>query len=258
VAASHLGRFQSPPAAEGVIKAMFLTKVRFASFLLLVLAGIAAGVGALTQRVPASQCPVIHVDEKPAKVVIKQKSIRVVSPSDGIIMVVGTEKPGEIIPKERIIAIRSGNKTRTFKKLKEGDLVDVEQVVARLDDRLALNEVERARTKLAAAKLDLEVSKKTSNEADLRYQIALKAPKGTFSVEELREKKLVADKFKLEVQARKEAVNLALLDIRQAEIILDMHVIRSPVRGWLRVIFYNRGEAVKALDPILEIVPMKE
>jgi len=246
--------------AEGVIQAMLYSKVKFAASLILVLAGM-IGIGVLSQKVPAEEnrgVPAQPVNHFEAKLVVEKRPIKVVSPRDGIIMVVGTEKPGEKLSPEQAVVIRSGKETRTFKKLKVGDRVEVEQVIGRLDDRLALNDVERAKSKLAAAKFELEASIKVSAEAQTRYDIARKLPVKLISAEELREKKLGAEKFQSEVGIKKEGVNLAALDLRRAEIMLEMHVIHSPVRGVIRVIHKNRGEGVKALEPILEIVPDQE
>ena len=203
---------------------MQCSKIKFVVCLTLVLAGIAG---------------IVAAEENPAAVVAnntkllgEKKPIKVASPRDGLI--------------------------RTFKKLKPGDRVEADQEIARLDDRLAQIDVERARIKLAAAKFELEVSEKVMKEAETRYDIALKAPRGTYPAEEIREKKLGMEKFQAEVGLKKEAANLASLDVRRAEILLDMHVIRSPVRGVIRVIHKNRGEGVKALEPVLEIVPDKE
>jgi len=209
---------------------MQCSKIKFVVTVSVVLAGI-AGIGALIQEAPAQDNPA-GLAANNTKLLGEKRPIKVASPRDGII--------------------------RTFKKLKAGDRVEADQEIARLDDRLAQLEVEHARIKLAAAKLEVQASEKVLAEANTRFQIALKAPPGTYSAEEIREKKLGMEKFEAEVDIKKEAVKLVSFDVRRAKIVLDMHVIRSPVRGVIRVIHKNRGEGVKALEPILEIVPDKE
>jgi len=205
---------------------MQCSKIKFVVTVSVVLAGI-AGIGALIQEAPAQDNPA-GLATNNTKLLGEKRPIKVASPRDGII--------------------------RTFKKLKAGDRVEADQEIARLDDRLAQLEVEHARIKLAAAKLEVQASEKVLAEANTRFQIALKAPPGTYSAEEIREKKLGMEKFEAEVDIKKEAVKLVSFDVRRAKIVLDMHVIRSPVRGVIRVIHKNRGEGVKALEPILEIV----
>ena len=209
---------------------MQCSKTKFVVTMSVFLAGI-AGIGALIQEAPAQDNPA-DLAPNNTKLLGEKKPIKVASPRDGIIL--------------------------TFNKLKEGDRVKADQIIARLDDRLAQIDVELARIKLAAAKFELEASEKVFKEAETRYIIALKAPRGTYDAEAIREKKLGMEKFQAEVDIKKEAVNLASFDVRRAEILLDMHVIRSPVRGVIRVIHKNRGEGVKALEPVLEIVPDKE
>jgi multidrug resistance efflux pump len=165
------------------------------------------------------------------------KVIKVSSPRSGIILTIGSSD----------------------KKLKTGDPVQRGTVLATLDNRLAKNEVDRARSKLEVAKLEFDASMKTLGEAELRYSRAQELFKQrVVSVEEFKEKKLTVEKFQLEAAVKKEMVNLAQFDVRRAEILLDMHVIRSPVRGVIRVIHKSLGEGVKALEPIVEIVPEKE
>jgi multidrug efflux pump subunit AcrA (membrane-fusion protein) len=233
---------------------MVFSKSKF--LVCLILAGI-SGFAVLIENAPAGDAAATNN----AKLVLQKKPIKLVSPRDGVILVVGTEKPGEKIPAEERIVIRSGPEIRTFKKLREGDRVEAEQIVARLDDRLARIEVERARSKLAMAELEVEASGKVLAEAKTRWEIVLKLLERRnldLGVEEIRERKLGVEKFEKELGIKKEMVSQAKLDLRRTELLLDMHLIRSPVRGVIRVIHKNRGEAVKALEPVVEIVPDKE
>jgi multidrug efflux pump subunit AcrA (membrane-fusion protein) len=211
---------------------MRISKINLAGCLLLILTGI-AGLGALVQEAPADENSVVlaQATNNPKA----KKSIEVVSPQNGILLAVGEKD----------------------KKLKAGDRVEAGQVIARLDDRLSQIDLERARCKVRVAQLELEASKKVLAEAETRYELLLRLTKVRnmdIGQEEIRGKKLAVERFQLEVNIKKEVVNLALFDVRTAETVLDMHVIRSPVRGVIRTIYKKTGEGIKSLEPILEIV----
>ena len=49
------------------------------------------------------------------------------------------------------------------------------------------------------------------------------------------------------------ALREAQTQLKAAEAVLDLYEVRSPVRGVVRTLTHNRGEAVKALETVVEI-----
>ena len=130
--------------------------------------------------------------------------------------------------------------------------------MVKLDDRLASNRLRIAKARLSVAEEEYKGSYQTYQEAEIRFDAARKLFERNpplIGAEEFREKKLGRDKFLTEAGAKKAHIAVAEGDVRNAEILLDMHEIRSPVNGVVRAILRRPGEGVKALDPVMEIVP---
>src|SRR5205823_6530889 len=107
---------------------------------------------------------------------------------EGVLLYLGKEiKPGEQVPADHLDKYFFGDSEHQYRKLKEGDIVEINEVLGRIDDRLARDEQEIKANKLKAAVADLDVSEKTRDEAKARYdtQIDLWRKKAT-SQEELR------------------------------------------------------------------------
>jgi multidrug resistance efflux pump len=130
--------------------------------------------------------------------------------------------------------------------------------LVKLDDRLASNRLRIAKARLSVAEEEYKGSYQTYQEAEIRYEAGRKLYERNpplISAEEFREKKLARDKFHTEAEAKKAHITVAEGEVANAQILLDMHEIRSPVNGVLRAILRRPGEGVKALDPVVEIVP---
>jgi multidrug resistance efflux pump len=104
--------------------------------------------------------------------------------------------------------------------VKEGDKVQVGQVLARLDDRMASLEVERAKIRIHIVQAEIEGARNPAESA-----------------------------------AKKAALKLAMVEVQLAELHLDKHVIRSPVAGIVRTVNKNKGEGIRKLDPVVRIQP---
>jgi len=155
------------------------------------------------------------------------------SQREGVILFIGTEvQPGEDVPADRQVSVRLGSQVKTFRRLKEDDRVEAGQLLARLDDRLARDELAIKNGKLAASKADLSSAEKTRDEARNRYetQLHLHASRST-SGEEVRAAKLTWDRYIYECDSKREAVRLADLECHQSETVLAMHEIRSSIPG---------------------------
>lgn len=259
--------------AEGAMQTMFLTK--WIVTVVFLAGGIfGAGAGVCTYRAFATgpaeakedqpiQVPAGEAVEpkKPAKEAGEPKDVEkqsVPSQRDGILLMLGTEiKEGENVPSERIITIKVGDEVKKYRRLRKGDKVEPGQLLGRLDDRLARDEVSIKRAKVKASEADLIASEKTSEEAEQRYITVVKIRSKVSVVgspdEEVRGAKLTWERYKQEVVSKKAAVDVAKLEMKQAQTLLEMYEIRSSIRGVIKAIHKGPGEAVKSLEPVLEI-----
>lgn len=173
---------------------------------------------------------------------------------EGVLLFIGTEvAEGEAVLADRIITHGS----KRYRKLREGDVVKAGQLLARLDDRIARSEVGIRTGKLASARAELTASEKTRDEARTRLDSGLKLQKGrAISSEDFAERRLVFEKVSCEVLSKKEAVELARLELDQAKTALEMYEIRSSIDGVIKTIYKNPGEAVKSApsyEPLFQI-----
>jgi RNA polymerase sigma factor (sigma-70 family) len=251
----------SPRAAaltEGVLRTMLLTKVKMVGALFLTASLLGVGTGALTYRTLAAGAPAPEDTREPAETMrVVSPYVRVPSQRDGVLVLVGTEiKKDETVPPELLVTLTSGGETTNYRRLRAGDKVEKGQLLGRIDDRLARDELASRKTKLTAAEADQQASLKTRDEAEQRYitlrELNRKQP-GTVSTEDVRGGKLTWDRYLFEEIAKKAAVDAAKVDIRQAQTLVDMHEIRSPVRGILRTVNFHQGEAVKNLETVFVI-----
>jgi HlyD family secretion protein len=140
--------------------------------------------------------------------------------------------------------------------VKDGDKVQKGQILARLDDRKARLEVERAQTTVKNAEAEVQAAGKKTDEAQTRLEIAKRLyAKGAIAAEDLRLAELTHANSYQEFLVRKAAVQLTIVDLKQAELNLDMHVIRSPINGIIRKLHKNSGEGVRKLDTVVGVEP---
>src|SRR5262249_41643767 len=152
---------------------------------------------------------------------------QVASPLSGIVVAVGTEvtKPNEPTPAGRKrIEVKIGNDTRAFWSLREGDTVEAGQMLVQLNDRLARTELRLKQTRLAIARADHAAAVAVEKEARLRMAVTdkLKRQKAVSS-DEYEAAVLTHEKYVQEEISKREAVNLAAIEVNQAEILVDMH-----------------------------------
>jgi multidrug resistance efflux pump len=172
-------------------------------------------------------------------------------------VLVGTEiKEGEQVPPEDTVTLKVGNEKKTYRRLAEGDTVEEGQLLAKVDDRLARADLAIKLARVEAAEADLRAAAKTREEAQKRLE-ALRGQeariRGSVGPEEIRAAQLAADRSTEEENARKAGVAQARLELAAAQVVVEMHEIRSPVRGVIRTIYKQRGEGVKSLDPVMQL-----
>jgi RNA polymerase sigma factor (sigma-70 family) len=252
----------SPTAAalsEGVLKAMLLTKLKVVAALALLLGLAGAGAGLASRHVLASPA-----DEGGGQVIASQKEggvkaaprrLKVPSRVDGVVEVVGTEiKDGEKVPPADVVTITVEEMKRQFRRLREGDRVEPGQLLARLNDTQARNEVKFKQAKIVAANAEYKAALATSKEAAERLRRVLKLKEAkAVSEEEVTAATLTQVRYAQEAVGKEQGVKLAQLELEQAELVLRMYEIRSPVGGVIRRITRQPGEAVRALETVFEI-----
>jgi len=247
---------------KGVLQAMVWTRIKLLTMLFLCVGVLTTATGlfyraqagdtALSPARPAAVDPA-----QPGPAIKGVNVINVPSQRDGILAVVGTEiKEGERIAPSQVIKIRMEGKEVRYRKLREGDKVEEGQLLARLDDEMARNDLAIAAAKIEASKADLRASEKTGEEAKHRYDAMTRArvaERGTVSDDDYRGVRLTWDRYVEEASAKKQDVTIAQLQHKSAATVLRMHEIRSPVSGTILRILKKRGEGVKALETVFQI-----
>ncbi len=194
-------------------------------------------------------------DKPPAPAAPAAAIVHVPAQRDGVLLVLGTEiKEGEKVPADRVVVIKSDGQEKRYKQLREGDVVEEGQLLARLDDRLARLDVEVQQDKINAAEAVLNTAAKVREAADKREQSLdnLRAA-AAVSAEDLRAAKLEVARAEGDEQVTAAGLQEAKTQMKAAEAVLEMYEVRSPVRGVVKAVGKSRGEAVKALETVVEI-----
>jgi WD40 repeat protein len=179
------------------------------------------------------------------KVELVQKQ-DVPSEREGVLLFVGIElKPGESRP-----AGEQGfpYKGKTYRRLKEGDRVEANELIGIVDPKLAQADFDIKVAKVDSAKADAVASERTRDEAQKRYQTQINLWNGgvraATNLEDLRGAKLSYDRYIYEVISKKAAIQVADQEKIQAQKVLSMHEIRPKISGIVKSIFKYAGEAV--------------
>jgi WD40 repeat protein len=197
--------------------------------------------------IPAGRLRLIYMEDLPSQ-------------RDGVLRFIGTElKQGEQVPDHELVPVKIGDVTKQFRRLKEGDEVQADQLLAQVDDTLALADVDIKKAKLSSAKADKTVSEKTRDEAYQRYttQVKLYGPGGTglraTTAEDYRGALLTYQKYVEETSQKDQAIEVAKQELIQAEKTLGMYQIKPKISGTVKAINKHPGEAVKSLEPVFQI-----
>jgi WD40 repeat protein len=174
---------------------------------------------------------------------------------EGILLFVGRPlKENEVVPPDHADTYLFKGVRHPYRRLKRGDIVQLNEVLGQIDNRMALDELNNKAAKLEAAKADLVVSEKTRDEAEARYRTQqMLFRKNATSQEELRAAELAWVKYKYEVVQKGEAIKVAAADWQQTKTLVELHEIRSTIEGKVEQIYKSKGEQVKNLEPILVI-----
>lgn len=179
------------------------------------------------------------------------------SQREGVVRFVGTEiAAGEIVSPDQLITASIGGQLVTFRRLREGDAVREGQLVALLDDRLSREEWAIKSARLSANRAELQAAMKISEEARSRYETLLRLRRdspGATAEEEVRTAKLAWDRTTYDALGKRDGVTLAEREASQAEMVVRMHEIRSTQAGIIKAITKKPGEAVRALESVMQI-----
>lgn len=145
---------------------------------------------------------------------------------------------------------------REFRRLDVGDEVKAGQMIALVDPTLAIKEMAIKNSQVNAAEADVEATKRTKDESLRRYTNMLaqnRAAPGSVPKDEIQGAELTYQRY-VQEQVSKEAASIkAQQELLQAVTILQKHEVRAAIDGIVKIIYKNRGEAIKNLDPILQL-----
>jgi RNA polymerase sigma factor (sigma-70 family) len=256
--------------AKGVSREMFVAKLKLgaAVVLALILCGGAggfafygaAGAGYLprgssttsTTSVLGAQ-PALAGAVQPVPVT---RTIRVPSQVDGLLLGVFTEitPTNKIAPRDVVVIGK-----QRFRRLREGDKVKEGQLLARIDDALALDDVNIAEAKVTAAEAERRMSEAMREESKRRVALldGLKTKVGVKDVSEADYAiaRVNLERYTQEAKAKRATVAEVQGQLRRVKTQLKMHEIRSPADGVIKTIYFRKGEAVKRLETVMEILP---
>jgi multidrug efflux pump subunit AcrA (membrane-fusion protein) len=185
-------------------------------------------------------------------------AVAVASPLDGVVAAVVTEvESGEDVPPHLLVLLHSGGKERRYRRLRVGDSIEEGQLLARLDDRLIEADVALADTRIGTAQADLVVAEKNCELAKADYDLDCRL-RCCVSQGELRLSKQRLDRSVAEAHCKRERVHGAEAERQRTRVELEMHEIRSPIRGVVHSLARRPGEAVKRYEPILYVQPAPE
>jgi RNA polymerase sigma factor (sigma-70 family) len=240
--------------SEGVCRTMVTNKLRAAAAALgLTVALLGAGTGVLLRRAPAGG------EGAPAALPPKDPVlIRVGSEVDGVLELVGTEvKKGEKVDPARVVTVRVGGEPKKYRRLREGDAVEEGQLLARLDDGLAREEVDARIAALEAAEAEGRAAVKTKDEASRRVaEMDARRKVGgarAVSVEEYQGALLVVARYNEEVIVSAARARRAKAELGAARTVLALYELRSPVGGVIETIARAPGEAVQTGETVVVV-----
>lgn len=137
-----------------------------------------------------------------------------------------------------------------------GDLVEQDQVVARFDAGVEQAALDLARAR-AATNAQLEAEKVGAEFAARRSErISTLLSQKAISSDQADETRTSAQLRELQLQQARDNQRLALLEARQAQEMLNRHVVRSPVRGVVVHRYLSPGESAED-KPIVRIAEIQ-
>ncbi len=152
--------------------------------------------------------------------------------------------------------VRVLSESKTFERLEEGAVVERDELLGLVDTRLPKTDLGIKIAKLKASEAAYTTAGKTKDEALKRYQsleVADRRAKGSVSPEELRGARLTYDRYVEDEKAKFQEISVAEQELRQSQVLIQLHEIRAAIPGVVKTIYKKHGEAVKEQEQILQI-----
>jgi WD40 repeat protein len=162
-------------------------------------------------------------------------------------------KESDPVEPNRVVLARQ---LREFRRLEAGDKVKEGQLLALVNPALALDELSVKIANLDAADADRRSSKATKEESERRLgtiEMANRNAPRTVPADDVRGAQLTIERYKQEEIAKTAAVWKTQREINQALTTLKMHEIRAAFPGTVKTLYKGRGDAVKALESVMQI-----
>jgi WD40 repeat protein len=190
-----------------------------------------------------------------ANVVILRK-LDLPSRVDGTVLWIGTEvTPAEAGKLDKADVFHNPRTKKVYRRLRPGDLVKRDQVIAMLDDEQAYLEFQgadtKARTAAESAKAYEETVKKLKQIVE---QERIGAKTGSVPLQELYNSEATQARYQSEHVDHVGQAEVAAKDAEKAKYIWDRHFLKPAVDGEVQQILKHEGEGVKAgQEPLLTI-----
>jgi RNA polymerase sigma factor (sigma-70 family) len=150
--------------------------------------------------------------------------------------------------------VRVHRAEKWFVPLKEGAAVKPGQLLAATDSSLAADDLAIKLAKFDAAEADRASAEKQRDEYRERYLRTDKLYRqGNVSAEDMAAAKLAYETHVFETVSKIENLKVAAQELRKARTELEMHEVRSKVRGVVTRIDRRAGEGLKALEPVVRV-----
>ncbi len=145
---------------------------------------------------------------------------------------------------------------KRFHELKEGDWVEPDELLALVNPTVQVNDLADKVAKLEQAEEDFQEAGKTKGEAEQRAKESLRLYQlhtGVISEDAYYADVLNAERYAFEEKAKDSARSVAVEEVSASLTSLKLHEVRATIPGVIKTIYKHPGEAVKNLDPILQI-----
>jgi WD40 repeat protein len=183
-----------------------------------------------------------HERLKPEQIILGQDGRRWRRWQDG-----DTPEPGQVFLQKE---------TKDYKRLEVGDEVKAGQTVAMVDAALAMGDANIKIAALASSESERRASVKTKEEAERRVaamEDSMRRVPGSVSKDDYQGARLTAQRYFEEEIAKKSAVIKTQQELIQSNTILTKHEIHAAISGAIKIIYKNRGDAVKPYESVLQI-----
>jgi len=203
---------------------------------------------------PALESEVAKADPVvvPAAQLSVTRKLDVQSQTDGFIYFIGTElEPTDVVVSASDVWTHPRS-AKKYKRLREGDPVDANQVLVLLDDRQGFAEYKSLDAAHTAAMKDEVAGTQMLKYANGLLDIQVKlGPAG--SKTDLYNAEATVVRYTAELASKGSLIIKAAGEQEKANVRLQMHEIRTSIPGRVDKILKRPGEAIKAADTILQL-----